>query len=91
MRLMIDFQYMKDGSVKPIFESAYQRVSPYPSGNPKLHMDTYEHSREDVFVVNKANGAHSVAVTEEELKLARVAAEEIIQNIAKKYLEQKDK
>lgn len=77
MRYLIDYACYNNGRILPLYEFAYQRVSP-------LSEDEFwsgSVSFEDVFIVNKARGAESVPVSENELVLARDASREIIQII----------
>ena len=78
MRLLIDFRYLENDTIEPIFEIGYQRISPLPSTMLK-------HLRESSNVVNKARGATSANATDEELALARPIAYAIIQNLASAY------
>ena len=83
LRLLVDFKYLKDGSIEKGYETAYQRVSPF-SGKD-ISRGIHGASREDIYVVNKSREASSVAPSEEEVRLAREAAEKIIRNLAAGY------
>lgn len=80
LRLLIDFQYLDDGTIKPLFKAGYQRVSTYPPGPT-----TYPDTAQEVFIVNKSTGAKSVAASDHEMLLASQAAERIIRNIGEAY------
>lgn len=84
MRLLVDFQYLSDGTIVPDFTTAYHRIAPY-TGEEKVSADGKPITNDDIFIVNKARGAKSAAATEEEIALARDVAEKIIHNIAKEY------
>lgn len=74
MRLLMDFQYMSDGTVNPLFESAYQRVTAHGKRS----------SLENRYVVNLSRKAEAVPASEHEIKLAHEAALKVIQELAKR-------
>lgn len=77
MRYLIDYACYNNGRILPLYEFAHQRVSPLSDAEFWLGSASFE----DVFIVNKARRAESVAVSEHELALARSASKEIIKNI----------
>ena len=80
MRFLIDFKYLQDGTIKPVFQAAYQRVSPY---SPRDAFQKF--SKEDIYVVNRARAAKAVPASEEEIEMAREAALDIIQKLGQGY------
>jgi hypothetical protein len=78
LRLLIDFQYMEDGSIKKIQQVAYQRVSPHKSGK---NQETLNENN----IVNKSREAVAVAASKDEVSLASQVAEEIIKNLGTVY------
>jgi len=80
MRLLIDFIYFENDTIKEIFTFAYQRVSPHM---PKVAMT--ESELEKVYVVNFARGAKAAAVSKNEFGLAHKVALKIIRNIAESF------
>ncbi len=85
MRLLIDFIYRENGNITPVFETAYQRISPLHPTDLRLLGDSNGVARENIYIVNKSRGAKSAAVSKEELNLARPIAEKIIHNLAEGY------
>lgn len=77
LRLLIDFQYLEDGTVRKIQQVAYQRVSPQETDRQNL---------EETAIVNFSRGAKAVEASREEIQQATAAAEGIIQNIGKIFL-----
>lgn len=84
MRLLIDFVYMSDGSIRKGFEAGYQRISRYPVQGVRAG-----ESPADVYVVNKYRGARSLPASRNEIESARIVAEEIISHIGSAYKEGK--
>lgn len=84
MRLLMDFQYLSDGTVVPTFITAYQRIAPY-APTDWVTKEGKKVTNEDAFIVNRARGATSAAASEEEVALAKVVAEKIIHSIAEGY------
>ena len=78
MRLLMDFQYTSDGTVHPLFESAYQRVTPHSRRS----------TLENRYVVNLSRKAVAVPASEHEITLAHEAAVKIIQRLAKEVAKQ---
>ncbi len=85
MRFLIDFIYREDGTIIPEFISGYQRVSPYSSKDFAKRKDGKLIDYKEVFVVNKSRGASSIPASDEEMHMARTAAEAIIQRLADGY------
>jgi hypothetical protein len=78
LRLLIDFVYFKDNSVKEVFTFAYQRISQF-SVKERATLST---SLEEIYVVNFARGAKAAAASEFEFQSAHAVALKIIHNIA---------
>jgi len=80
MRLLIDFRYLENGTIEPLFLAGYQRVSQTSFHEP---LDTLApDDRNKVGVVNKSTGALSFAASEEEMRLGKEVAEKIIRKLA---------
>lgn len=83
MRFLIDFRYMEDGTMEPMFQTGYQRVA---ASSTRLPIDFQSRDeRQEHAVVNKTTGALSFAASKEELDAAKVLAAYIIHNIAAAY------
>lgn len=72
MRLLMDFVYKYNGEIDTVFRQSYQRVG---------WQQVKDWDLTGTAVINKSTGAASFPVSEEEEKMARVAADEIIKNL----------
>lgn len=82
MRLLMDFRYLEDGSIKTDYQVAYQRVAnPVQARKSALENLTLT----DYYVVNRKRGATSVAASPNELHIAEEVAREVITKIAEGY------
>jgi hypothetical protein len=80
MRFLLDFTYSEDGTITPMYQTGYQRVSPVDGTNRLGKFDM-----EEAFVVNRNREALSFPASEHELALAREAALAIISNVGAAY------
>lgn len=85
MRFLMDFRYLQNGDIVPVFEAAYQRISPFAGNSTEISKRMGDGARESLLVQSKARGALSVPASEEEIRLAREVAGKIIRNIARGY------
>lgn len=82
MRYLVDFRYLSDGSIEEVYKGAYQRVSRDPR-HPLSELSIGD--RSTVYIVNKTRGALSVPASDEEMRLAKELADQIIHNLAAEY------
>lgn len=100
LRLLVDFRYMNKGEIQLDYVAGYQRVSRHSIKERGVTKTTLRSSEtgevlqefdldpEQIYVVNKATGALSVAMSETERTMALEAAKSIITNLAEAYRSQ---
>ncbi len=81
LRLLIDFAYYKDRTIRPVFVAAYQRVA--RSGAPRLGRSWKPNHALDAYIVNRSRGAVSVSASKDEVEACMPIALQTIQNLAK--------
>lgn len=76
MRFLIDFRYLKDGTIVPTFITSYQRVAPFPkTGVPA----------KGSHIVNFSSGSYVAQSSKKERAMAFSVAQKIIHNIGEAY------
>ena len=90
MRFLIDFRYLDNNKILSGFEAGYQRVSPHQGEYGTIPPTMGLAERQRLFVQSKIRGARSLPASEEEMRLAREAAEKIIHRLANGYRENLD-